>query len=320
MSARSDKTVRIGTRGSSLALAQAGLVRKALALAHPGVTWEIVTVTTRGDRDPAAPVAALGVGVFVKELETALKEDRIDLAVHSAKDMPSKLPRDMVIGAFLERADARDALISRHGNGLDGLPHGARVGTGSARRKAQLLATRPDFRVEPVRGNVDTRLARLRDPQYGFDALILAAAGLARLGRANQAAELLDHEVFVPAVGQGAIAIEVRRGDNPVLALAGAVDHRPTRQAVEAERAFLDAIGGGCSSPVTAYATVSRGKIKVATFIAAPDGSGAVWDNTVGPARDPDSVGRSAAKSLLTAGGSKIIGTLAVQPPGDHDG
>lgn len=301
------KMILIGTRGSRLALAQSQIVLGALKAAHPGVEFAVVTISTKGDANRAAPVAAIGVGVFVKELEAALADGRIDLAVHSAKDMPTVVPEEFTIASVLEREDPRDALLSRDARRLEGLPRGARVATGSARRKALLLSVRPDLAVEPIRGNVDTRLSKLQ-AEGGPDAIVLAAAGLARLGRLSEASEVLDPAVFVPAVGQGALALETRSDDEAVIRMTLAIQHLPSRQAVEAERAFLLAVGGGCSAPVSAHATVERRRVVVSAFAADPGGRQVVRHMAEGQAAEAAAVGKSAAKALLEKGGAQILG------------
>ena len=256
MQARSNKTIRVGTRGSRLALAQTALAIAALERANPGIEFEAVVVSTRGDRNRAAAVAQLGVGVFVKEIEEGLECGNIDMAAHSLKDMTSELAPGFHLAAVLERGDPRDVLISRHDGGLAGLPHGAAVGTGSMRRRTLLMSARPDLRVEPIRGNVETRLAKASD-EGGMDAVVLAAAGLHRLGRDNVVSEYFGPEQFVPAVGQGAIALETLENRRDMADLARSVDHVQTRAAVTAERAFLATIRGGCSAPTSAHATVN---------------------------------------------------------------
>jgi hydroxymethylbilane synthase len=305
------KVVRAGTRGSKLALAQAQTVINALREAHPGVAFEVVTVTTKGDVDSSAPVTAIGVGVWVKELETALAEGRIDLAVHSAKDLPSELAKGFAIASVLKREDPRDALISRHALGMAGLPRGARVATGSARRRALLLSERPDLQVEPLRGNVDTRLLKLR-AEGGPDAIVLAAAGIARLGRLSEVSEILDPSVFVPAVGQGALALETRAGDRALTAIAASVEHRASRLAVEAERAFLHAAGGGCSAPVSAYAVVEGDQLVLIAFVSALDGSKMVRWREAGSAAMAQDIGRRAAFALLEMRGAEVQGRSEV--------
>lgn len=261
--------IRIGTRGSALAMVQARLAAEAIERA--GSEARLVQVETAGDR--RAPDTAWGEGAFVKAIELAMLDGRIDLAVHSAKDVPTDEHPRLAIVAYLPRADARDALVVRHGasGSLDDLPAGATVGTDSPRRTAFLLARRPDLRVRPLHGNVDTRLRRLDDGQA--DVLVLACAGLDRLGRADRIAQRIDPDVMPPAPGQGAIALQVRRDDERLKALANAVDDATTRVTVEAERALLRATGGGCRAPVGAYGAVEGTSLSLIAGHAEPDGS-----------------------------------------------
>lgn len=251
-------------------MAQAHLVAEALS--REGRATRLVTVETEGDR--RAPDTAWGEGAFVKAIERALIEGRVDVAVHSAKDVPTEEDGRLSIGAYLPRADARDALVVRDGRAtsVDDLPDRATVGTDSPRRTAFLLARRPDVRVRPLHGNVDTRLRRLDEGQA--DALVLACAGLDRLGRAERITERIDVERMPPAPGQGALALQIRRDDARMLALAAALDDRPTRVAVEAERKLLRAAGGGCRSPVGAYGEVIGTELCLIAGHAEPDGSG----------------------------------------------
>ncbi len=310
--------VRAGTRASKLAIAQTQLVLGALKAAHPETEFEVVTITTKGDKDRASSVAAIGVGVWVRELEAALAEGRIDLAVHSAKDLPTAIAGQFKIAAVLEREDPRDALVSRHARGLAGLPPGARVATGSARRRAMLLSQRPDLRIEPLRGNVDTRLTKLH-AAGGPDAIILAAAGLARLGLSSDISETLDPAVFVPAVGQGALAIEIREDDTATSRLTRALEHRPSRQAVEAERAFLHATGGGCSAPVAAYATIEGRRLTLNAFASDPDGKRVLRHTAEGDAAQAAAIGRNAAKALLRQGAAELLSGGAQPGAGGGD-
>jgi hydroxymethylbilane synthase len=236
--------IRLGTRRSALAVAQARLVADGLGEA------EIVPMSTAGDRDRTRRFAEIGDGrgVFTGDIERALREGLIDAAVHSAKDLTADMPEELVIGAMLERDDARDAMCGPFA-ALEQIPDGARIGTSSARRRALLAELRPGLEVVPLRGNVDTRLGKLAAGEA--DAIVLAAAGLRRLGLSGQIGFLLDPQVFVPEAGQGAIAVQVRRGEEDLVA---ALDHGPTRRAVEAEREFAQSVGGGCSAPVAAYA------------------------------------------------------------------
>ena len=244
--------VRVGTRGSRLALAQTELVLSRLRAAHPGVAFELVIVTTQGDANRAAPLAGMGLGVFVSEIERRLAAGDIDLAVHSLKDMPTALPDGMAIGAIPERADPRDVLVCHLGHTLARLPAGARIGTSSPRRAAQIAEYRPDLTIVPIRGNVETRIRKAAGDEC--DGAILAAAGLHRLGLAGAITEYLPPDRFVPPPGQGAMAVEIRADDARMTALAAAAHHPPTAAAVAAERAFLSILGGGCQVPVGAYA------------------------------------------------------------------
>ena len=244
--------VRVGTRGSRLALAQTELVLSRLRAAHPGVAFELVIVTTQGDANRAAPLAGMGLGVFVSEIERRLASGEIDLAVHSLKDMPTALPDGMAIGAVPERADPRDVLVCHLGHTLARLPAGARIGTSSPRRAAQIAEYRPDLTIVPIRGNVETRIRKAAGDEC--DGAILAAAGLHRLGLADAITEYLPPDRFVPPPGQGAMAVEIRADDARMAALVAAAHHPPTAAAVAAERAFLSILGGGCQVPVGAYA------------------------------------------------------------------
>ena len=254
------RILRVGTRRSALALAQTELVLELLRAAAPEARFEIVPLSTEGDERRDVSLRELGgTGAFVKRIERALLDDEIDLAVHSLKDVPTQLEPGLLLAAFPERADPRDALVLP--KGVSDLKLGARVGTGSARRASQLLLMRPDLRLEDVRGNVDTRLRKLDAGEH--DALVLAAAGLQRLGRAERISRLLDPDELTPMVGQGALALEARADDAETVALAARIDHAPTRLCVEAERAFLARLGGGCRLPVGALATVEGEELRL---------------------------------------------------------
>lgn len=297
-------TLTIGTRSSPLALVQTELVRAALQAGDPALQIAIQHIITKGDVWLDRPLVAIGdKGLFVTEIERALRAGRIDLAVHSAKDLPSELPPDMEIGAIPQRADARDALVSRAG-GLRDLPLGARVGTSSPRRACQLRALRPDLRILDVRGNVDTRLRKLAAGEY--DALVLAAAGLIRLDRAAVVTEWFAPEVMLPAVGQGALALEIRAADPAVAALVGRLADPAATAAVWAERAFLAAIGGGCAAAVGAYATVTAGALTLTGLIGAADGR-QVRGSLQGTAADAVVLGTRLATDLLAAGGTALL-------------
>lgn len=289
--------LRIGTRGSALARAQTELV--AAALADRDRATESIVITTAGDR--RVPDTAWGEGAFVLAIETALLAGEIDLAVHSAKDVPTDEDPRLTVGAYLPRGEPRDALVAPAGaaSSLDSLPSGARIGTDSPRRKGFILARRPDLVVEPLHGNVDTRLRRLDAGEA--DALVLAAAGLARLGRTERISELLDVEIMPPAPGQGAIAVQARSDDGAALDALRAIDHVPTRVAVEAERAFLNAMGGGCRAPVGALASIDpqAGTLSMIAGFAALDGRAAGLERVAGRLDDATALAQRLAERII---------------------
>lgn len=301
--------ITIGTRGSKLALWQTNWVKSEIERRHSGVEVDVKVISTKGDRvlDVSLPtLGQQGKGLFTKELEEAILEHRVDLAVHSLKDLPTELPIGLKIGAICEREDVRDALVAREGIGsFDQLPQGARVGTSSLRRQAQLRAVRSDLAIEPVRGNVDTRLRKL--DQGEFDALVLAAAGLHRLSYADRITEYLSREFILPAVGQGALAIETRADDSSVNEIVLSLNDEPTRLACTAERAFLEGLGGGCLVPIAAYATIEDGLLRLAGLVARPDGSETVRGERKGAADNAQSVGRYLADELLSRGANRIL-------------
>ena len=298
----SGEEIAIGSRGSALALAQAGLVHDALRL--EGHASRVVIIETEGDR--RAPDTAWGEGAFVTAIERALLDRRVDIAVHSAKDIPTEEDPRLRIGAYLPRADPRDALVVRadaQARSLAALPRGTRVGTDSPRRTGFLLARRPDLVVHPLHGNVDTRLRRLDAGET--DALVLACAGLDRLGLADRIVERLDPEIVPPAPGQGAIAVQVRSDDERMLAVAAAIDDRATRLTVEAERAFLVASGGGCRAPVGALATIADGRLDIIAGFASPDGTRAAFAQRHGPGAAAEDLGRELVAELGSATGTR---------------
>ena len=302
----SRRAFTVGTRGSRLALRQTELVVDALRRAHPDREFVVRTVATEGDRRPDASLRVIGGrGVFVKALESALLAGEIDLAVHSLKDVPTELAPGLTLAAVTERGDVRDALVSRTGARLAALPAGARVGSGSLRRAAQVLALRPDLRVVDIRGNVDTRLRKVTEGEV--DAVLLAAAGLDRLGWLDRAAELLDPEVVLPAVGQAALTVEVRADDAELAELLAAVHHGPTAAATAAERAFLRGLGGGCAVPVGAYGRVAGGRLVLDGLVAAPDGSRTVRERAEGSAAEAESVGARLAEAVLAQGAASLL-------------
>jgi hydroxymethylbilane synthase len=298
--------LRLGTRGSALARAQTALVVRALGQADPELAapgaLEVVAIATSGDRATDRPLAEIGgKGLFCKELEAALLERRIDLAVHSVKDLPTWLPQGLVLGAVLARGDPRDVLITRVGAGLDALPRGAVVGTASPRRQAQLLARRPDLRVVNFRGNVDTRLKKLA--AGAVDATLLAQAGLERLGIAPAGATLLSPEVMLPAVGQGAIGVECRADDTPILARLTAINDPVTAACIGAERALLAALGGSCHTPIAGHASSAGGRLRLEALVARPDGSVCLRTTRQGAPGDGHRLGRDAGLELKARAG-----------------
>jgi len=301
--------LRIGTRGSRLALAQAEWVRQRLEAAEPGLRTELVVIKTSGDRIQDVPLHQLGgKGLFVKELEAALGEGAIDCAVHSLKDLPGELAPGLVVAAVPEREDPHDVLVGRQPGGLAALARGARVGTSSPRRAALLRALRPDVMVVALRGNVDTRLAKLERGEV--DAVLLAAAGLRRLGIRPPHAVPCDVREFVPAIGQGALAIESRAGE-PARRLA-TIEHLPSRQAIDAERAFLSAVGGSCVSPLAAHATVHARRLALHALIARPDGTRIVRGEADGDVVASARLGRELGERLLRDGGAALLRELGM--------
>jgi hydroxymethylbilane synthase len=298
--------VRIGTRGSPLARKQTELVCRALCEADPGFAapgaHEVVVIRTTGDLLVDRPLAEFGgKGLFCKELEAALLDRRIDLAVHSMKDLPTWLPAGLAIGAMLPRADPRDVLIARAGPcRIDALPQGAVVGTVSLRRRAQLLARRPDLRMTTLRGNLDTRLRKLEAGEV--DAILLARAGLDRLGLEPAGSMLLEPDEMLPAVGQGAIGVECRVGD-PIRALLDAIDHVPTSMCVGAERAMLDVLDGSCHTPIAGHARLEHGRMRLRGLVVRPDGSQAHGTEQVAPAADGERLGRAVGQELRARAG-----------------
>jgi hydroxymethylbilane synthase len=298
--------VKVGTRGSELALTQTGHVVDALKSSNPGVAFELMVIKTIGDRDKGQNLATLGVGVFVRELEEALRDGRVDIAVHSLKDMPSSLPPEFALAAVPNREDPRDAFVSRSGKTLEEIPAGSRVGTGSARRKALIKSLRPDLIVEPLRGNVPTRLGKL-DEADGPDAVVLAAAGLNRLGLEDRITQHLSCSSFVSAVGQGALALETRADDTATISLAKKIDHEQTRLEVTAERAFLDEIGGGCSASVSAHAKNREGKITFSAFASTPDGTTVIREYLSGDASNAAEIGRRIGQLFVEHGARQLV-------------
>jgi hydroxymethylbilane synthase len=296
-------TIKIGTRGSPLALVQAESV--AASLRALGAAVEIVPVRTEGDRRLEVQLAAIGgKGLFVREIEEMLLAGTLDCAVHSLKDLPAETPAGLTLAAFPEREDARDVLVTRERCRLEDLRPGARIGTGSPRRRALALALRADLVVEPLRGNVDTRLQKLES--QGLDGVLLAAAGLTRLGRSPAHVQPLDPDVFVPAIGQGVLAVESRADDDRVVSLLGRLDHAATRACAMAERACLSGLGASCNSPVAAHAIQTGAALRMTALVASEDGRKVLRASGAGAAEGPEHLGRRLAGSLLDQGASSI--------------
>ncbi len=291
----------IASRGSQLALWQANWVQQQLAeLGYPS---RIEIIRTTGDKITDVPLAQVGgKGLFTKEIEEALLAGRADLAVHSLKDLPTELPEGLMLAATPERQDPRDAIVGKR---LADLPAAAKVGTSSLRRAAQLRKLRPDLEIEGVRGNLDTRLRKLDAGQY--HAIVLAAAGLKRLGWEARIAEVFSADVMCPAVGQGALAIETANADLLARQACEKLNHPPTQFAVTAERALLGALGGGCQVPIGAYATVASGQLQLMAVVVSPDGRQLVRDRAEGPVADAEQIGRRLGEALLAAGADQIL-------------
>jgi len=288
---------------------QANWVKAEIENRYPALEVEIKVISTKGDRvlDVSLPkLGEQGKGLFTKELEDAILERRVDLAVHSLKDLPTELPAGLHIGAICEREDVRDALVARDSiRSFNELPDRAVIGTSSLRRQAQLRAARHDLVIEPVRGNVDTRLRKLGEGQ--FDAIVLAAAGLYRLGHADRITEHLSEDLMLPAVGQGALAIESRADDDEVNAIVRTLDHESTRLACTAERALLKGLGGGCLVPIAAHATIEAGVMTLKGLVASPDGSEIVRGRKRGKREEAEVIGRQLAVELLARGAGSLL-------------
>ena len=299
------RRVAVGSRTSPLSLAQTEEILRPLRHIHPDIEFVIVPITTGGDRQKDAPLLSMPRGMFAKEIEVALLDEEIDFAVHSAKDLSAILPDGLVLAAIGERQDPRDVIVNRWGLPFNELPSGARLGTSSPRRTAQLKAARPDIEILPVRGNVGTRLDKAFTDEY--DGVVLAAAGLVRLGRENEISDYLTPNLCTPDVGQGASAVEIRSGDSLVLDLMASVDHRPSNVAVSAERAFSRYIGGGCKAPIAAYAHLEGAELHISAMAASPDGARIFRTMETASADDPDAAGHRVAQALMKTGAADVI-------------
>jgi len=304
--------LRIGTRGSQLALWQANHVKASITRLFPGTAVELTIIKTTGDKIQDVPLAKVGgKGLFVKEIEDALIAGHIDLAVHSMKDMPAALPDGLVIGAVPEREDPRDALITRIAATFRDLPEAARIGTSSLRRGAQLRAVRPDVVIVPLRGNLDTRLRKLETEN--LDAVILAVAGMKRMGFASRITESLSPDLMLPAVGQGALCIETRADDPRMAPVIAELDHPVTRTAVTAERALLARLEGGCQVPIAGHATLDGSRLILKGRVASLDGATLIAAEIAGPGSDAARLGLALAGQLLSQGASAILSELKAQ-------
>jgi hydroxymethylbilane synthase len=299
------KVVRVGTRSSALARLQTDLVLNQLRPLYPSLDFQVVTVTTHGDANASAPLAGMGLGVFVKEIEQQLLAGQLDMAVHSLKDMPTLLPEGLALVALLPREDPRDVLVNRYACGLEQLPEGARIGTSSPRRQSQLLSCCPNVSVVPIRGNVETRLRKAEGEEC--DGAILAAAGLLRLGLADRITEYLSPQRFVPPPGQGIMAVETRADDDRMAGILRAIDHAATRYAATAERAFLERLGGGCQVPVGAYAQSDGELMNLTVFLGAPDGSQTFQAKVRGLTHSPHQLAADAHLAIVERGGGQLL-------------
>ncbi len=299
----------IGTRGSKLALWQANYIKQRIEQAFAQTQVEIITIKTTGDRITDRPLAMVGgKGLFVKEIETALLENKIDLAVHSMKDMPGELPPGLTIGAIPERESPFDVLICADGKSFADYPQGAKIGTSSLRRSSQLKHARPDLEILSIRGNLDTRLKKLKSGD--FYAIVLAAAGMHRLGQRKEISEYLTEKIMVPAVGQGALCIQTRENDPDMAPIMAALDHAPTRTCVEGERAFLKQIEGSCHIPVACFGKIVEDGVMFTAMVASEDGQEIIKEITISPAGSVVEKGRELAERLLKNGGKRILENL----------
>ncbi len=296
----------IGSRGSGLALWQANWIKSQLEELHSGLQVEITIIKTSGDKIQDVPLTKIGgKGLFVKEIEEALLRRDVDIAVHSMKDVPMKLPYELEISVVTERENPFDALISRNNIKLDDLPKNAKIGTGSLRRSSQLLKYRPDLEIVPLRGNIDTRIKKL--DSEGLDAIILAAAGLRRMGWADKIAQIIPAEIILPAMGQGAVGIETRKHDPEVFEAIMALDHEETHLALDAERSFVDVLDGGCQVPIGAYATLEEKNITLSGLVASLDGKTIFQASQQKLLTEAKQLGLELGKEILAMGADKVL-------------
>jgi len=303
------KSIKIGTRGSKLALWQANWIKSALQSIHPSLTIDLIIIKTKGDKILNVPLAMVGgKGLFVKEIEEALLDRRIDLAVHSMKDMPAELPEGLCIGAVPKRENPKDVFISKNGLLFSELKNGDRIGTSSLRRSAQLLHARKDLVILPLRGNLDTRLKKLETEN--IDAIVLAAAGVKRMNFESRITEYLDENLMMPAVGQGALCIEIRKNDIAIEQIVTALDHHTTKLAVMGERAFSNGLEGGCQVPIAAFSKIEKNIFFLQGLVADVDGKTIIKKTLSGPVEQSEKIGVELANSLLSMGAKKILDNI----------
>jgi len=303
------KKLIIGTRSSKLALWQANYIAECIRTQYPEIEVSLCHIMTTGDKILDVPLAKIGgKGLFTKELENAMLASEIDLAVHSLKDMPTELPTGLLLAAITERVDPGDALISPKYKTIDNLPQGAKIGTSSLRRKAQLLKYRPDLRISDLRGNLDTRLKKMETEE--LDGIILAVAGLKRLGWQDLITQILPREICLPAVGQGALAIEARSDDEEVRTILNFLNHQETRWAVEAERSYLSEVEGGCQIPIGVYSYIEQDSLILEAAILSVDGTQQIRKTISGIPREGITLGRTLAQDMLASGGREILQEL----------
>jgi len=309
--------IKVGSRGSALALRQTEEVLGRLRPLNPGVEFQVVTIRTSGDINATGSLPGMGLGVFVKEIERGLLDGTLDMAVHSLKDMPTLQPEGLTLGATLDRQDPRDVLVNRWDCPLDQLPQGARIGTSSPRRRAQLMNLCPQARVLPIRGSVDTRLNKAKSDDY--DGAVLAAAGLIRLGLTGDISEYLSAQEFVPPPGQGVLAVEIRTGDHRMETMLSPVENAETRFAITAERAFLEILGGGCQVPVGAYAKSDGEQLVLTVFLASEDGEKCFRAELRGQPHEPKQLANDAYLELVEQGAGQLLAQSAANPVSDSD-
>jgi len=301
--------INVGTRGSSLALAQTNSVVEKIQKTASEIVAEITVIKTSGDIMQDVSLAQIGgQGVFVKEIEEALLSGGIDLAVHSMKDVPGETPEDLMFAAILPREDMRDVLVSRGNVKMEFMPRGARIGTGSLRRGAQIKAMLPDLEIVPLRGNIDTRLKKIETEN--LTGIILAAAGMKRLGYVQKITQFLPIELMLPAVGQGALGLQIRKTDTELLKVLAKLNHEQTATEISAERSYLRALGGGCRLPIAAYGLIEKQRLTLEGLLAAPNGSSVIRDKVWGEPGEAEELGRKLADMILEKGGRQLLNLL----------